>query len=192
MKNKMKTAEYFKDVHNLLKNASVTDVHGRGILLDDSFRRIIKSILDLKKKNNKLIFIGNGGSASIASHMATDFLKNGGIRAIAFNDASLITCLSNDLGYENVFKKPIEMLAVKDDLLISISSSGRSANILQATQAAKKKSCSVITFSGFDSDNPLRGIGDINFYIKSHSYGYVEIAHSVLCHCLMDTIMGKG
>lgn len=188
----MKTAEYFKDLHNLLQNTSVTDAHGRGILLDGSFKRIIKSILGLKKTNNKLIFIGNGGSASIASHMATDYLKNGGIPAIAFNDASLITCLSNDLGYENVFKRPIEMLAVNGDLLVSISSSGRSANILQATQAAKKKSCSVITFSGFDSDNPLRGMGDINFYVKSHSYGYVEIAHSVLCHCLLDAITEKG
>jgi len=188
----MKTAKYFKDVYNLLQNTSVTDANGRGIPLDDSFARIIKFILGLKKTNNKVIFIGNGGSASIASHMATDFLKNGGIPAIAFNDASLITCLSNDLGYENVFKRPIEMLAVKGDLLISISSSGRSANILQATRAAKKKSCSVITFSGFDSGNPLRRLGGINFYIKSHSYGYVEIAHSILCHCILDTIVERA
>lgn len=188
----MKTAEYFKDIHNLLQKTLVTDAHGRATLLDNSFRRITQLVLALKEKNNKLIFIGNGGSASIASHMATDFLKNGGIPALAFNDASLITCISNDLGYENVFKKPLEMLASKGDLLISISSSGRSANILQATQAAKEKSCSIITFSGFDSDNPLRQLGDINFYIKSDSYGYVEIAHLTLLHCLLDMIIEKA
>lgn len=183
--------KYFKDLHNLLQNLSVTDTNGEPILLDNGFNLIVKLILDLKNRNNKLIFIGNGGSASIASHMATDFLKNGGIPAIAFNDASLITCLSNDLGYENVFKKPLEMLANKSDMLISISSSGRSANILQATQAAKEKPCSIITLSGFDNGNPLRQLGDINFYVQSKSYGHVEIAHLAICHCLLDMITGK-
>jgi D-sedoheptulose 7-phosphate isomerase len=84
------------------------------------------------------------------------------------------------------------MLASKGDLLISISSSGRSVNILQATQAAKKKSCFIITLSGFDSNNSLRRMGDINFYLKSHAYGYVEIGHLTICHCLLDMIMEKG
>lgn len=187
----MKTKEYFKDINNLLIKASAIDCTGMAIELDDAARRIIKRIFNLKKGNNKLIFIGNGGSASIASHTATDFLKNAGVPAIAFNDASLITCLSNDLGYENVFKKPLEMLASKGDILISISSSGRSINILQAAKAAKEKSCFLITLSGFDNNNPLRQLGDINFYINSHSYGYVEITHSIICHYLSDMIMGK-
>lgn len=186
----MKTKKYFNDIHDLLQNTSVTDTNGKAILLNEAFRRVIKLICGLKEKNNKLIFIGNGGSASIASHMAADFLKNGGIPAIAFSDFSLITCVSNDLGYENVFKKPLEMLAGKGDLLIAISSSGRSANILKAAEAAKKKSCRVITFSGFNGSNPLRSMGALNFYIKSGSYGYVEIAHSVLCHCVLDAITG--
>lgn len=187
----MKPVEYFKHIHNLLQKTLVTGTDGRAASLDNSFRSIIKRVVNLKEKNDKLIFIGNGGSASIASHMATDFLKNAGIPAIAFNDASLITCLSNDLGYENVFKKPVELLAGKGDLLVAISSSGRSANILQATQAAKVKSCFIITLSGFDSDNPLRVMGDINFYVKSGSYGHVEIAHLTICHCLLDMIIEK-
>lgn len=191
MKNKIKPVEYFKNINNLLQKTLVTDTHGRAALLDSSFRGIIKRVINLKEENKKLIFIGNGGSASIASHMATDFLKNGEISAIAFNDASLITCLSNDLGYENVFKKPVEMLASKGDLLIAISSSGRSASILRATQAAKEKSCFIITLSGFDSANPLRVMGDVNFYVKSDSYGHVEIAHLTICHCLLDMIIEK-
>lgn len=192
MKNKIKPVEYFKNINNLLQKTLVTDTHSRAASLDSSFRGIIKRVINLKEENKKLIFIGNGGSASIASHMATDFLKNGEIPAIAFNDASLITCLSNDLGYENVFKKPVEMLAGKGDLLIAISSSGRSASIVRATQAAKEKSCFIITLSGFDSDNPLRVMGDVNFYIKSSSYGHVEIAHLTICHCLLDMIIEKG
>lgn len=191
MKNKIKPTEYFKNINNLLQKTLVTYAHGRAASLDSSFGGIIKLVTNLKEKDRKLIFIGNGGSASIASHMATDFLKNGEIPAIAFNDASLITCLSNDLGYENVFKKPIEMLAGNGDLLIAISSSGRSANILRATQAAKEKSCFVITLSGFDSDNPLRAVGDVNFYVKSGSYGFVETAHLTICHCLLDMIMER-
>lgn len=192
MKKKIKIIEYFDEINNLLQEALVTGIKGRAYSLDSSFRDIMKLAINLKRKNNKLIFIGNGGSASIASHMATDFLKNGGIPAIAFNDASLITCLGNDLGYENIFKKPIELLAGKGDLLVAISSSGRSANILQAVLAAKEKSCFIVTLSGFKSDNPLRAMGDINFYTGSSSYGHVETAHSAICHCLLDMIMEKA
>lgn len=188
----MKKIEYFKEIQDLLSNTSVKDKSGKSLRLGDGFSRAIKLIRGLKAKKNKIMFIGNGGSASIASHMAVDFLKNCGIPAITFNDASLITCISNDLGYENVFKKPVEMLANKGDILVSISSSGRSKNILQATKAAIKKGCFVITFSGFDASNPLRRLGDVNFYIDSHSYGYAEIAHLSICHCLLDMIMGKA
>ena len=138
-----------------------------------------------------MILIGNGGSASIASHIATDFLKNAEIPALAFNDSSLITCLSNDLGYEYVFQKPLEMLAKKGDILFSISSSGKSENILNAVKEAKSKGCFLITCSGFNKKNPLRKLGDINFYIPSYAYGYVEIAHLVICHSVVDKIIEK-
>lgn len=185
----MQTKKYFEDICSLLKNTSVSSDSGKFVEFDLAFDMVNVAISRIKDKKNKLIFIGNGGSASIASHMAADFLKNGGISALAFNDSSLLTCLSNDLGYESVFSKPIEMLARSGDMLMAISSSGRSKNILQAVEAAKKSSCYVITLSGFTSDNPLRGMGDLNFYIDSASYGYVEISHSVICHCLLDAVI---
>src|SRR6201982_1841570 len=126
---------------------------------------------------NKLIFVGNGGSAAIASHMATDYSKNGNIRALALNDGSMLTCLGNDLGYDRVFAKQIELHARPDDLVIAISSSGRSANILNAVDAAAAAKCAVVTFSGFTPDNPLRRLGDLNFYIDADRYGFVEIGH---------------
>jgi len=136
----------------------------------------------------KLMFIGNGASASISSHMAIDFSKNVGIRALAFNDSALLTCIGNDYGYKYVFEKPIEMLADKGDILFAISSSGESENILKGVYMAKSKGCSVITLSGFKDDNPLSSAGDINFYVPAQSYGHVEVIHHSICHCILDSI----
>ena len=137
------------------------------------------------------MIIGNGGSASIASHIATDLLKNLKIPALALNDASLLTCLSNDLGYENVFSMPLGILARKGDILFAISSSGKSKNILNAVIQGKKKGCIVIAFSGFSPRNPLRNKGDINFYVPSSSYGAVEITHLAICHAIVDILFKK-
>ena len=143
----------------------------------------------MHEAQGKIIFIGNGGSAGIASHQAVDYWKNGKIRAIAFNDAALLTCVSNDYGYAHVFEKPLEMFAQSQDILFAISSSGRSENIVRGVRAAKKTGCQVITFSGFALDNPLRTLGDINFYVASQEYGPVEIAHLTLSHYLLDQWM---
>ena len=137
----------------------------------------------------KIIFIGNGASASMASHMSTDYWKNGGMRAIAFNDASLLTCLSNDCGYENVFGKSVEMFADEGDILVAISSSGKSENILNGVYAARKQGAHVVTLSGFKPDNPLRSMGNINFYVPDGAYGSVEILHLSICHCILDVII---
>jgi D-sedoheptulose 7-phosphate isomerase len=141
---------------------------------------------------NKIIFIGNGGSAGIASHLAIDFSKNGGLRSLAFNDPSALTCLGNDLGYENVFAKQLDFHARPGDLLIAISSSGRSPNILGAVKMARTRDCKVTTFSGFTEENELRRTGDVNFYVRSREYGFVEIAHLALCHAVLDIDMGWG
>ncbi len=82
------------------------------------------------------------------------------------------------------------MLAEGEDVLVAISSSGRSENILRGVEAARGKGCEVITMSGFTSDNPLRKTGRLNFYVPSDSYGYVEISHLTLCHCILDMMMG--
>jgi len=187
----MKKITYFAELSKLFPQIEAVDKNNRSIALEAAITRSIQLILAQYKKGNKLIFIGNGGSASIASHFAIDFLKNARIPALAFNDASFLTCLSNDLGYEQVFAKPIEMLAKKGDILVAISSSGKSKNILEATRMAKKKGCLVITLSGFNSSNPLRKLGDLNFYVPSNSYGYVETIHAAICHCIVDTIINK-
>ncbi len=175
----------------LLDSIIATNAEGIAFALDEALQNSIEMIIEQSKAGGRLILIGNGGSASIASHMAVDFWKNTGIRALAFNDSSLLTCISNDYGYEHVFEKPIEMFAEPADTLIAISSSGQSENILLAVKAARAKGVKVITLSGFDKDNPLRKLGDANFYVPSESYGHVEIVHLSICHCLVDTLIEK-
>lgn len=137
----------------------------------------------------KVIYIGNGGSASIAGHMAADLWKNGSVKTLCFSDPSLLTCVANDLGYENVFAAPVAAYAEQGDLLVAISSSGRSPNILKAAEAGLKKGCALVTLSGFTPDNPLRSLGKINFYVDSSNYGVVETSHSAICHAVADQII---
>jgi len=187
MKNDIK--ENRRIFKKLLDTIIATDSNGNALILDDGLESSINMILEHARAGGKLLFIGNGGSACIASHMAIDFWKNGGIKALAFNDSAQLTCLSNDCGYSHVFKKPIEMFAEKNDILVAISSSGKSENILQGVEAAKTKGARVITFSGFDRDNLLSKSGDINFYVPISEYGHVEILHLSLCHCMIDIII---
>ena len=181
--------EYLKNLKNLFDEIVVTGADGQLYPFDKAVDSSIRMIVNLAAANRKLLFIGNGASASISSHIATDFWKNGGIKAVAFNDSSLLTCISNDYGYEHVFEKPIDMFADKDDVLMAISSSGQSENILRAASTAKKKRLQIITFSGFDEDNPLRKLGDVNFYVPAVQYGYVEVVHLSILHLLVDTII---
>lgn len=138
------------------------------------------------KQGGRVWIVGNGGSAAIASHLAVDFTKNGGIRAMAFNDAPTLTCLANDFGYAAVFAKQIECQARSIDVVVIISTSGKSPNILAAADAAAVLECSIITLSGMNPNNVLRGKGNINFYVPCASYGIVEASHLILMHSIVD------
>lgn len=187
----LKMKDYINDFTNILLNIKITNSINTNIDLNHSIEKAIEIIKAQSESNNKIMIIGNGGSASIANHLAIDLWKNAGIRATTYSDSALLTCISNDFGYEYVFEKPIEMFADKGDVLIAISSSGMSKNIINGTIAAKKMGCKIITMSGFKENNTLRSKGEINFYVASDSYGYVELAHSVLCHCIVDIITNE-
>jgi len=188
-KMKQIITRYFDALERCLRDIQVTDEKARVLDTGEGLERAATLIETQTSAGRKIIFVGNGASATISSHQATDYWKNGGMRAIAFNDAALLTCISNDFGYRHVFEKPIEMFADKGDVLVAISSSGQSENILRAVEAAKKKGCEVLTLSGFAADNPLRGKGSLNFYVSSNSYGHVEVVHHAICHCILDTII---
>lgn len=141
------------------------------------------------QKGRKLIFVGNGGSAAIASHVAVDLTKTAKVRAINFNEADLITCFANDYGYEHWVEQALGFYADKGDLVVLISSSGKSKNILLGAAKAKKMGLDLITFSGFKEDNPLRSLGSVNFWVNSKSYNFVEMAHHVWLLAIVDRIV---
>jgi D-sedoheptulose 7-phosphate isomerase len=184
--------QYFGTLVELLCGTEVTNGAFKKLSLEDGCEWLRKTAHETHDAGNKIIFVGNGGSAGIASHLAIDFSKNGALRALAFNDPAALTCLGNDLGYENVFAKQLDFHSRPGDLLIAISSSGRSPNILGAVKMARSRDCKVVTYSGFDPDNELRRTGDVNFYVRSREYGFVEVAHLALCHAVLDIDMGWG
>ena len=188
------TIGYLKGLGDVFLKIEVTNAQGKSNSLEHGFEEAIKIVSEQANKRKKIIFIGNGGSAAIASHQSVDYWKNGGMRAIAFNDTSLLTCIGNDYGYPFVFEKPIEMFADPGDVLIAISSSGKSENITNGAKMAKKKGLTVITMSGFKPDNPLRSLGGLNFYVPAltGAYGFVEIAHLTICHCIVDAIIDRN
>jgi D-sedoheptulose 7-phosphate isomerase len=129
--------------------------------------------------------IGNGGSAAIASHIANDMVKSGW-DAFALTDPAVLTCMANDMGYENVYREQLKRHGLSQDILIAISSSGRSANIVNACAYARSRDMKVITCSGFDAGNPLRDMGDYNIWVPSANYGIVECAHLAILHSLVN------
>ena len=149
---------------------------------------VYKILIKLNPKNKIHIF-GNGGSASIASHFSMDLTNNTDLKCYNYNDPSIITCFANDFGFENWIKRAIQKYGKKKDILILISSSGKSKNMLKAVKSAKEKNFSkVITFTGFDKSNPLRKMGDINIYINSKDYNHVENLHQIMLLTLVDMI----
>lgn len=177
---------YVRSLSDVLLSTQVTDGNGTRLPLDEQANKVVDMILAVKSAGKKVMLVGNGGSAAIASHMHNDLCKSVGVRAIVFHELPLLTALTNDHCYECVFERPLELWGDPGDLLFAVSSSGQSENILRAAQAALARGCQVITLSGFNSGNQLRGMGHLNFYVPSQSYGYVEMAHSVLAHFLTD------
>jgi len=185
----MDVAGYFGKLARLGEAATATDREGNALPLDMAIQILVGGFQGLPETGNKAIICGNGGSSAIASHFATDFTKNGKVPTQTFSDASLLTCLSNDFGYEHVYSKQIEAFARAGDLCILISSSGTSANMIKAAEAARAGETTLVTFTGFKPDNPLRALGDLNFHVDSMSYGFVECGHFVLFHVTIDALM---
>lgn len=168
------------------------------ILKNLSFEREILKTSTLFKEcslsKNKVIVLGNGGSASIASHVSVDLTKNAKIRSVNFNEADLITCFANDFGHENWMKEALRMYCDNNDVVVLISSSGKSRNILNAAKWCKKSNIKLITLTGNNSSNPLKKINKngINFWINSKAYNHIEIAHLFILLSVVDLIIGKS
>lgn len=183
--------EYLEIFHKISSQVQC-DINQKAISYDVWVEHLNKILLQAKKNKNMLYFIGNGGSAGIAMHMTADFLKNGAMRTHSMHDPSTLTCLGNDFGYEYVFSKQLERVAMPDDVLVAISSSGNSPNIVNAVKAARDQECQIITLSGFREDNKIRSLGDYNLYVPSMEYGIVESIHNAVLQRLVDELMERN
>jgi len=155
----------------------------------DNLIKIKNLIIKVKKNNSKILIFGNGGSAAIASHVSVDLTKNVKVKAMNFNEADLITCFSNDYGYEKWIEKTIEFYADKKDIIILISSSGKSKNMINACKVARRKKIEkIITLTGNKQNNPLSKLGDINLWVDSNIYNHIENIHQIWLLSVCDLI----
>lgn len=156
------------------------------LLTLNSIENLYKILKKYKKNSGKIIVFGNGGSASIASHFSVDMTKTAKIKTINLNEYNLITCFSNDYGFENWISKAIEFYSEKEDLIILISSRGESKNMINAARKIKKLKLKLITFTGFKKNNSLKKLGDINIWINSKNYNYIENVHQIIMLSIVD------
>ena len=174
---------YFDDFSELVK-PEIEIVEKLGAVVD-LFKEVHSS-------GNKILIFGNGGSAAIASHFSVDLTKNAKIRCLNFNEADLITCFSNDYGYKHWVEKAVEFYGDENDLLIVISSSGNSENMIKGVNAARRGNFkAVITFSGFSNENSLVKLGDVNLWVDSKAYNFVENIHQIWLLAMVDLIIGN-
>lgn len=180
---------YLQSFAKVLEQTKASTLNAE-LTLDQAFEELIKSFVE-RKQQQTVYLIGNGGSSGIVSHSAVDFVNACGYRAQALTDNSMLTCMANDYGYENVFAQPFKTLIQENDIVVAVSSSGTSKNIVNACKQAKEKGAFILTFSGFKAENDLRKLGDYNLWVDSLDYGQVEIGHALLLHYLTDQLSNQ-
>lgn len=162
---------------------------GKKVPLAAAFDAFAALYAEIRSRGKAVWWVGNGGSSGICSHLSQDTLNKLLVRSFVLTDPALSTCMANDYGYENVYARPLDILSNEGDLLIAISSSGKSKNILSAVQVAAKKKMKVVTLSGFEPNNPLRSTSsNLSFYVPSHLYGQVEIGHETILHAVIEVM----
>jgi D-sedoheptulose 7-phosphate isomerase len=176
------------ELMSVIASAQATDASGRTLDTEDCVEQCVNILRDLRGRDGSLYVAGNGGSAAVASHCATDLINAGRIRAMTLHESSLLTCMTNDFGYENAFARILAAYARPADALIAISSSGQSPNITNTAARLREIGGTIITLSGFAADNPLRTLGDLNIWMDSRDYGVVELCHQFVLQTVADRL----
>ena len=161
--------------------------------IENDFEIIISKIISLlkeaKAEKRSVFVIGNGASATMASHVAIDFWKNLKIKAQLFSDAASLTAVGNDISFTKCFSEPLSLYGNSNDLLISISSSGNSENIINGIETANKKNLTTISLTGMKKNNMANSLSNYSLYHPGQSYGSVESAHALILHYIIDSLV---
>ncbi len=174
------------EIAKSLQLLTASDGDTKPLDIDTAFALWTDWTVQIREQKRTIFLIGNGASASMASHVAADLAKNAHVHTEVFTDLALITAIANDLSFQEIFSEPLKRRLVPGDMVVAISSSGRSANILQAVETTRKLDGKVVSLSAMNSENPLRCLGDLNFYIPAHSYGMAETCHAAILHYWID------
>jgi D-sedoheptulose 7-phosphate isomerase len=177
-----------QELSRLMAEISVLDAAGRE-LGEAGFEEFARLTEDTASQCGCVFFAGNGASAAMASHYSADLGKNARVRTMVFTDIALITALANDLCYEDAFAEPLNWCLRPSDLLVLISSSGNSPNVVRAAKRCRELGGRVVTFSAMKPDNALRTLGDLNFYVPAATYGHAETIHAAILHHWVDLVV---
>ncbi|PKN06783.1 MAG: phosphoheptose isomerase [Deltaproteobacteria bacterium HGW-Deltaproteobacteria-8] len=187
----MQTLEWEQSILELMeamRALSVRDAEGSE-LGSQGLQVWVRRTLEVARREGCAFFAGNGASASMASHFSTDIAKNTRMRTMVFTDPALITCVGNDFCYEDIFAEPLSWHIRPGDMVVLVSSSGNSPNVVKAAQLARERGGMVVTLTAMRPDNTLRGLGDLNFYVPADSYSYAETSHAAILHHWVDAVM---
>ena len=171
-------AQYKLKIQKLIKNLDIKKIN--------KFCEIIN-----EASNNNIFVFGNGGSASTANHFANDMTKNAKIKTLSYSNDNLITCYSNDYGFDNWIKKVLEHYAKKNDLAIFISASGNSENVVRGAKFCSNNNIKTYSLTGFKKNNKLNKISDNNIWVNSISYNQIEIMHHMILLLVVDVLIGR-
>ena len=179
IKKKSFYLRYIQKINHVLNNIELNKIE-------------ILEKLNKKSKNNKILIFGNGAGASIASHFANDLSNISKIKTLSFDNSAHLTCFANDYGFENWVRKTIEIYADKNDLVILLSASGKSKNIINAAKYCKSKRIKYFSISGFDKNNLLNKSSKNFIWINSKSYNEIEISQLLVLLSIIDKLNLKN
>ncbi|MBA3011078.1 MAG: SIS domain-containing protein [Proteobacteria bacterium] len=184
--------DWLKKLNHTILSAKCR-IKSKDTCLEDGLNAASRIFRNSIQSGASVWWVGNGGSAAICSHLSQDLLNKLGVRSFFLGDVSLMTCMANDFGYENVYLKPLEILVRPKDLLIAISSSGNSENIVLCAQMAVRKGLHLITLSGFKDVNTLWNLeSDLSFFVPADLFGQVELSHEAILHSVIESLWQEG
>lgn len=164
---------------------------GKKLPISDTMDLWVTKTRKAAEAERRFFFIGNGASATMAEHFGFDAMQNGRLKTVCFAETAYLTARSNDSSFTDVFLLKLERLAEPGDMLISISSSGNSPNIVRSLGYAKERKMLCVTLSAMKSDNKSRMSGDLSIWVPALTYGLAESAHSAILHCWLDMYLER-
>lgn len=182
---------YGKEIYDGLLRCVITGKNNKEIDKDEALEQWVDKSEQIRAANGLFFFCGNGASATIAEHLSHDCFQNANFLTETVSETSHITAIANDYSYEDVFSYRIGKVMKQGDMLITISSSGNSPNIIKAIQTAREKESFIVTLSGMKENNKSRQMGDLNIYVPLGTYGLVESAHATVMHMWLDRYLDK-